>query len=412
MQGYKHVLIVLLIGAAGLLFFIAQKNKEVARVSGSMSPAFVHMLNESIDRAKEFYEKEYLARSLAAVERGNVSVLFSADGTTSEVAAGHAPASGERVEIFDAYVEYQLYTVIHFLMYFRDWGYVDADPFVVRGKEWLVSTFNEDEGKWVWSEQGCLHAKAIIALVRLGEMEKARKAMNWALHSRVWTGAGFAELQTDDVIHSVTQIALGDHPSKKIDRTDDSMFSREGTAKFLYAMAVLGMSDTPEFRSAKERLERSYENTSPDAIVKNFGEVAGVSWVIYLYEENGIPKDGLYEKAKAIVLALAKKDAEEKMLMNYERGKVLAAAALMGEEADSAKQAMLQTALALQLPDGSWEPNGSRSNNKPNNWDASKAYDDGFLLNYKGGVGSTTKTVLEALVIVRNKQIGDFGVQQ
>lgn len=405
MQRHALTVLLLFVGAAGLLFFIAQKDNGAARTGTDGSVILAHALDESIDRAKHFYEKEYLVRSLATVERGNVPVLFSVDGATSEVSADRVPALGEKVEVFDAYVEYQLYTVIHFLMYFRDWGYEDSDLLVARGKEWLVSTLNEDEGRWVWSEQGCLHAKAVIALVRLRETERARKAMNWALHSRLWTGSGFAELQTDDVIHSVTQSALGDHSHKKIGHIDDSMFNREGTAKFLYAMAALGMSETPEFRSAKERLERSYENTSPDAIVKSFGEVAGVSWVIYLYEENGIVKDGLYEKAKAIVLALAKKDVEEKILMNYERGKVLAAVALIGEEAGDAQQTMLQATLARQLLDGSWEPNGSRSNNKPDNWDASKVYDDGFLLNYKGGVGSTTKTVLEALVVVKKKRI-------
>lgn len=410
MQRHKYILFSLLVGMAGSLFFIAHKDNENARVRENTLSSFVRTLDESIDRAKHFYEKEYLERSLAAVERGNVSVLFSADGRTSEVTKDHAPAPGERVEVFDAYVEYQLYTVIHFLMYFRDWGYASTDPLVMRGKEWLVSTFDGNEGRWVWSEQGCLHAKAVIALVRLGEEEKARKAMQWALHSRLWTGAGFAELQTDDIIHSVTQSALGDHSYTKIGRIDDTMFNREGTAKFLYAMAALGMIDAPEFRSAKERLERSYEDASPDAIVKNFGEVAGVSWVIYLYEENAIAKDGLYEKAKAIVRALAKKDAEEKMLMNYERGKVLAAMALMEGDASESGRAMVQTAFALQLPDGSWESNGSQNNNKPDNWDESKVYGDGFLLNHKGGVGSTTKTVLEALVVVKKKYIENRGI--
>lgn len=411
MQRHTLTVFLLLVGAAGLLFFIAQKDNEKARVSADTPVISARALDESIDRAKQFYEKEYLDRSLAAVERGNVTVLFSADGATSEVSAGRTPAPGERVEVFDTYVEYQLYTVIHFLMYSRDWGYADADPLVARGKKWLVSTFDEHGGRWVWSEQGCLHAKAIIALVRLGETEKAKKAMDWALHSKLWTGAGFAELQTDDVIHSVTQSALGDHPYKTISRTDDSLFNREGTAKFLYAMAALGMSDTPEFQKAKERLERSYsENASVDALLKSFGEVAGVSWVIYLYEENGIAKDGLYEKAKAIVLALAKKDAEEKVLMNYERGKVLAALSLMEGEMSDTQRTIAQTALTQQAADGSWEPNGSRNNNKPDNWDESKVYDDGFLLNYKGGIGSTTKTVLEALVVVRSKRDNGTGI--
>lgn len=400
---YKYIAVFFAIGAMALFFLFAQKNNETTERNNDVAAIPSRTLDESIDRAREFYENEYLKRSLMAVERKSVTVLFSADGTTAEVPADHVPALGERTETFDAYVEYQLYTVVHFLMYFRDWGYAETDPLVVRGKEWLISTFNEKEGGWVWSEQGCLHAKAVIALVRLGEKEKARKAMDWALHSRLWTGAGFTELQTDDVIHSVTRSALGKHSQEAGESTNKRMFNREGTAKFLYAMAALGMSDTPEFQKAKERLERSYsENTSVDAVLKSFGEVAGVSWVIYLYEENGIAKDGLYEKAKTIVRALAKKDEEEKMLMNYERGKVLAAIALMEGEVNESGYAMTQTALTLQLPDGSWEPNGSRNNNKPDDWDASKVYDEGFLLNYKGGIGSTTKTMLEALIVFRN----------
>ena len=362
-------------------------------------------LNNAINRAKEFYVNEYLLKSLSTVEQGKVFILFSEDGKTREVDADYIPIQREKVEVFDKYVEYQLYIVIHFLMYFQDWGYNINDPLVERAKEWLITTFDARKGRWVWSEQGCLHSKAIIALVRLGEKENAKKAMDWALKSNLKVGDGFAELQSDAVIHSVSKHALTHFQAKDIiqNKSDHSKLSMEGTAKFLYAMAALDMVDTADFQKAKNQLEQSYsENIALDSFVENFGEVTAVSWIVHAYEDHQLTKDNLYDKAKAFVIALAEKDLSENFLMNYSRGKIFTALSLMRDEkVYSLRKNILKIILDRQFPDGSWEPNGSVANKQPQDWDESRVYADGFLLNYKGGRGSTTKTILEALVIFK-----------
>lgn len=365
-------------------------------------------LNNAISRAKDFYTTEYLSRSLSAVEKGKVAVFFSNDGKTSEVAVDHVPTKGEKVKIFNKYVEYQLYTVIHFLMYFQDWGYSASDPLVERGKQWLVSTFDAQEGRWVWSEQGCSHAKAIIALVRLGEKEKAKKAMEWALKSDLRIENGFTELQTDAVIHSFSKKVFTPLQTKNTtEKIEKNRLNREETAKFLYAMAALDMTDTADFQKVKNALEQSYSKNIPlDYFVRTFSETVAVSWIVYAYEEYHIPKDGLYDKARAFVIALAEKDLSDKTLINYSRGKILMALSLMRDEkAQSLKEGILKTILDTQFPDGHWEPNGSKTNGQPDDSDESKVYNNGFLLNYKGGRGSTTKTILEALVVFRNNAL-------
>ena len=46
-----------------------------------------------------------------------------------------------------------------------------------------MKEFNVQEGKWLWSHEGCLHAKGIIALANLGRSSLAEKAYEWALKS-------------------------------------------------------------------------------------------------------------------------------------------------------------------------------------------------------------------------------------
>lgn len=404
------VLIGALLAYLGATMYYSARINELDELLNKSRAASAPMikLNNAISRAKEFYVNEYLLRSLSAVERGKVSVLFSKDGKTSEVSADYIPTQEEKVEVFNKYVEYQLYIVVHFLMYFQDWGYSINDPLVERAKEWLISTINE-EGRWVWSEQGCLHSKAIIALIGLGEKEMAKKAMNWAFKSNLKTKNGFAEYQTDTVIHSVSKNVLTYlHVEDVVHRKYDSFkFSREGTAKFLYAMAALNMTDTAEFQNIKNQLEISLSESIPlSSFVKNFGDVTAISWVIYAYEKYNLPKDSLYNKAKVIIIALTEKDLSENILMNYSRGKMLMALSLMDDQKIyTMRENLLTIILDKQFSDGHWEQNGSIKNNQPEDWDASQLYDNGFILNYKGGQGSTTKTILEALIIFRNNAL-------
>lgn len=401
---FKLIIILLSASAIWLIHSVASK-KYPKNTSESNNAA---KLDDAINRAKDFYINEYLLRSLKGAERGKTSVLFYADGKTGEAAADYAPAQGEKIEVFNKPIEYQLYIVVHFLMYFKDWGYEINDPIVERAKKWLVSTFDPEEGRWAWSKQGCLHSKAIIALVRLGEKAKAEKAMEWALKSDLRSGYEFSEPQTDSVIHSVSSNVLTNFQTKNAaDGTANFFSSREGTAKFLYAMAALGMADTTDFKSMAKKLEQSYtESITLNDFIEDFGKIVAVSWVIYAYEDYRLPEDGLYIKAKEFVIALAKKDLSEKILTNYSRGKILMALSLMRDEKIYAlRDEILKIVLDRQFPDGHWEPNGSKTNKQPSDWDESQMYDNGFLLNYKGGRGSTTKTMLESLIVFRNNAL-------
>ena len=408
------VLVEALIIYFGISKYYSVRMNEPGRIFNRSQTAVSSVkLNNAINRAKEFYVNEYLLKSLSTVEQGKVFILFSEDGKTSEVGADYIPVQGEKVEIFDKYVEYQLYIVIHFLMYFKDWGYSINDPLVERAKEWLITTFNAGEGRWVWSEQGCLHSKAIIALIKLGEKEKAQNAMKWVLQSKLKVGDGFAEPQSDAVIHSVTKGALTYFQARDVmqeDKINRFEFSTEGTAKFLYAMAALDTADMVEFQSVKNQLENSLsENISLSEFAEKFGDVTAVSWIIYAYEENNLPKDYLYDKAKAIIVALAEQDLSENFLTNYSRGKILMALSLIGDEKIySLREGILNIILDHQLSNGHWEFNGSAKNNQMTDWDASQIYDNGFLLNYKGGQGSTTKTILEALITFKDNVLDNL----
>lgn len=373
---FKLIIALLLSAAIWLVYSGALKNysKNTLELSSAKN------LDNAINRAKDFYINEYLVRSLVGVERGKIAVLFSSDGKTSEAAADYAPAQREKLKIFNKPIEYQLYIVVHFLMYFKDWGYSIDDPLVKRARNWLISTFDAEEGRWMWSKQGCLHSKAIIALIRLGEKTKAEKAMEWALKSDLRSGDEFSEPQTDSVIHSVSHYALTPLQEKNTSDKIDFFSSREGTAKFLYAMAALGMADTADFKNTVKKLGQSYtENVVLSDFIEHFGEIVAISWIIYAYEDHRLPEDDLYTKAKDFVVALAEKDLPEKMLTNYSRGKILMALSLMRDEKIySLREKILKTVLDQQSPDGHWEPNGSKTNNHPENWDESMVYDNGF----------------------------------
>ena len=127
-------------------------------------------LDRAIDLGTRAFIQDFVKPSYAAVSNGGYVDYKDSGGRTRR----YGPK---------AYVAYQLYLLTHFLMYYQDFDIDPKSELFQNVRDWFLKEFNVQEGKWLWSHEGCLHAKGIIALANLGRSSLAEKAYEWALKS-------------------------------------------------------------------------------------------------------------------------------------------------------------------------------------------------------------------------------------
>ena len=121
-------------------------------------------LDRAITRGTRSFIRDFVEPSYAAVSNGGYVDYKNAEGAVKR----YGPK---------AYVAYQLYLLTHFLMYYQDFGVDPQSELFRKVKTWFVEEFDRRTGNWLWSHEGCLHAKGMIALANLGRSSLVRKGV-------------------------------------------------------------------------------------------------------------------------------------------------------------------------------------------------------------------------------------------
>ncbi len=243
-------------------------------------------VNRAIDHGTRAFIDDYVRPSYEAVSNGGYVDYTDAMGVTKR----YGP---------DVYVQCQLYLLTHFAMYSRDFGVPDDDPLLINVRKWLVDQFDAKEGRWLWSEETCLHPKGMIALARMGRRDLVDKARAWAMRSPGWRQhhSMFSMMNSGKIIQTVgsAQISLTGRTTWEY---GDPVPDAEYSTKFLYAVLVAGHTiDEPEIAELYNGIDRYF--------IKNplvFGEVSvkhvmGLVWYVLAHHDFGLERGAGYDYA-------------------------------------------------------------------------------------------------------------------
>ncbi|MFO0980176.1 MAG: hypothetical protein U1E76_00250 [Planctomycetota bacterium] len=226
-------------------------------------------LDAAIERGLAAYLRLYVEPSLANAEAGGYLDYVDAKGNKQRL--------GPKV-----YVQCQLYLIVHLLLYQEELGLPRDHPLVQRALAFLVSSFDSEAGRWLWSEEGCLHAKGLIVLARFGEQERFEKGWRWAKSSPLYLEEQglFTMMQSGKIVQtlgpgsrSLCGVDAWDHGSPIIDE--------ENSTKFLYALLTGRKSIAdPEVASLAERLSAYFVRTPMTVEAMQTKEIVGRSWAV------------------------------------------------------------------------------------------------------------------------------------
>ena len=201
-----------------------------------------------------------------------------------------------------AYVAFQLYLLTHYLMYFEDLGIPRCDPLLNQIHDWFMAQFDMDEGKWLWSHEGCLHAKGMYALANFGHRDLVEKGYGWALRNLSLPFSPPASLPVEDRIFTMRQSgniiqSVGD---AKLSLTGKHGWEHggpvpdvENSAKFLYALLKAGVPIT-DVRVGD--LRRGLVDRILSFHPRLAGDFIGLAWYIFAIHKFGLDQDAAYER--------------------------------------------------------------------------------------------------------------------
>ena len=241
-------------------------------------------LNRAIELGTQAYLRNYAQTSLDAVSNGGWVDYINPQGKKER----HGP---------NAYVACQLYLLTHLLMYDEEFRLSADTPLLMETEAWFLDQFDEEKGRWLWSEEGCLHPKGMIALARHGHLEQVDKAWVWAKQSLLWLPEHqmFTMRQSGDIIQTLGSASLS--LSGKSDWDHGSPIpDAESSAKFLYAMLLAGHSpDEPEIAELNEGLNYFFEQHPLKFAEMGTEDIVGMVWYIFCHNQFDLPKQGGYE---------------------------------------------------------------------------------------------------------------------
>ena len=201
-----------------------------------------------------------------------------------------------------AYVAFQLYLLTHYLMYFEDLGIPRCDPLLNQIHDWFMGQFDKDEGKWLWSHEGCLHAKGMYALANFGHRDLVEKGYGWALRNLSLPFSPPPSLPVEDRIFTMRQSgniiqSVGD---AKLSLTGKHGWEHggpvpdvENSAKFLYALLKAGVPIT-DVRVGD--LRRGLVDRILSFHPRLAGDFIGLAWYIFAIHKFGLDQDAAYER--------------------------------------------------------------------------------------------------------------------
>ena len=245
-------------------------------------------LDEAIQKGTQGFIREFVQTSYDVVSTGYV------DYTDSQ--------SNEKRYGPKAYVAFQLHLLTHYLMYFEDLGIPRNDPLLNQIHDWFMGQFDKDEGNWLWSHEGCLHAKGMYALANFGYKDLVEKGYGWALRNLSLPFSPppalpvedriFTMRQSGNIIQSVGDARLsltGKHGWEHGGPVPDV----ENSAKFLYALLKAGVPVT-DVRVSD--LRRGLVSRILRFRPRLAGDFIGLSWYVFAVHKFGLEKNAAYER--------------------------------------------------------------------------------------------------------------------
>jgi len=317
-------------------------------------------MDDAIARGKSAFIEQFVRPSWEAVSNGGYVDYTDAVGETHR----YGP---------DAYVQSQLYLLTHFLMYSKHFEVPDDDPLLIQVKTWFLDQFDAEEGRWLWSEETCLHPKGMIALARIGRPDLVDKAWAWAKRPPLWRERSkmFSIMNSGKIIQTVgpAEISLTGRMTWEY---QDPIPDAEYSTKFLYAVLVAGHTiDEPEVAELYHGIDRYFSDRPLVFGEIHVGHVMGMVWYILAHHEFDLPGGPGYEYAVKTV-----KDGMRSagVLRSFElsrrfmgtRGMVLKAALLEGDRSEGMHREAAYI-LGRQSEAGSWmsEKRAWRLDRKP-----------------------------------------------
>ena len=255
-------------------------------------------LDRAITRGTRSFIRDFVEPSYAAVSNGGYVDYKNAEGAVKR----YGPK---------AYVAYQLYLLTHFLMYYQDFG-VDPESGLFRKvKTWFVEEFDRRTGNWLWSHEGCLHAKGMIALANLGRSSLVRKGYDWALRSPLSlpylppsslpvSDRIFTIMQSGNIIQTLGNARsslTGKHGWEHGSPVPDL----ENTAKLLYALLQAGFPSTDaRLTDLRRGLANRVLALGPRLIAADY---VGLAWYVFLTHDFDLEPDLAYQRCLQIMEA-------------------------------------------------------------------------------------------------------------
>lgn len=241
-------------------------------------------LDRAIERGVDAFLRGYVAPSWEHVSNGGYVDYTDAVGVTKT----YGP---------DVYVACEIYLLTHYAMYYREFGAADDDPTLVKVRAWLVDKFDTETGKWIWSDEGCLHPKGMIALALMDRRDLVDKAWAWARNSDLWRPDSrmFTMKQSGDIIQTLGNPELS--LSGRYDWEHGSPIpDAENSSKFLFAMLLAGHSlDDPEVSDLYRAIDRYFETNPLTFMDMDTRDVIGMAWFVFCHHRFDLPRGTGYD---------------------------------------------------------------------------------------------------------------------
>jgi hypothetical protein len=258
----------------------------------------------------------------------------------------------------NVYVQCQLYLIVHLLMYSDEMGIARDDPLVQRSLHFLLKTFDDAKGRWIWSEEGCLHAKGLDVLARFGERERFEKGWRYALTSPIYLKDQglFTMMQSGQIVQSLGPGSLSlsgkdgwEHGSPIVDE--------ENSSKFLFALLESGRPpDDPEVAALESKLSR-YLATNALAIgYMKTKDLVGRIWPVWMHARWRLPEDDGFRVALAQMRAAMRGEWRLNFMLRILpmfRADLIRALLEIGDRGAEI-DAMVHGLVASQEADGAW----------------------------------------------------------
>ena len=302
-------------------------------------------IDAAIEKGRSAFLHLYVEPALRNAEPGGFVEAVDPKGVKQRLGPG-------------VYVQCQLYLIVHLLMYSDELKIARDDPLVQRSLHFLLTTFDDQKGRWVWSEEGCLHAKGLDVLARFGEREKFEKGWRYALASPMYLKDDglFTMMQSGHIVQS---LGPGSRSLSGEDGWEHGapIVDEENSSKFLFALLEDGRSpDDPEVAALEAKLSRYLATNALALGYMKTKDLVGRIWPILMHARWRLPDDDGLRVALAQMRAAVRGEWRLNFMLRILpmfRADLIRALLEIGDRGDEI-DALVHGLVASQEPDGAW----------------------------------------------------------